>query len=80
MSGRGNGYDNAPTEGFFGKLKMEWIQQTLYETRGHARTDIFFYIEAFYNRKRRHSTLGYLCPEAYEAGFYQHQSALSLCP
>jgi putative transposase len=41
MSGRGNCYDNAPTESFFGKLKMEWIQQTLYESRDHARTDTY---------------------------------------
>jgi len=79
MSGRGNCYDNAPTESFFGKLKMEWIQQTLYENRDHARTDIFFYIEAFYNRKRRHSSLGYLSPDAYEASFNQQQSALTAC-
>lgn len=47
MSGTSNCYDNAPTEGFFGSLKMEWVHHTPYETRAQARTDIFFYIEAF---------------------------------
>ena len=42
-----------------------------------ARTDIFFYIEAFYNRQRRHSTLGYVSPAAHEAAYYQHQLALT---
>lgn len=52
----------------------------LYETRSQARTDIFFYIEAFYNRQRRHSTLGYVSPEAYEAAYYQSQHRLALIP
>jgi len=80
MSGKGNCYDNAPTESFFGTLKMEHVHHVTYETRTEARTDIFFYIEAFYNRKRRHSTLGYVSPEAYEAAYYQHQLALTECP
>jgi putative transposase len=71
MSGRGNCYDNAPTESFFGKLKSEWTQHKSYATRAQARTDIFFYIEAFYNRRRLHSSLGYLSPEAFEAAYYQ---------
>lgn len=77
MSGTGNCYDNAPTERFFGSLKMEWVHHVVYETRAQARTDIFFYIEAFYNRQRRHSTLGYLSPAAHEAAYYQHQLALT---
>jgi len=78
MSGTGNCYDNAPTESFFGSLKMEWVHHTVYETRAQARTDIFFYIEAFYNRQRRHSTLGYVSPAAYESAYYQHQRELAL--
>ena len=77
MSGTGNCYDNAPTESFFGSLKMEWVHHVVYETRSQARTDIFFYIEAFYNRQRRHSTLGYVSPAAHEAAYYQHQLALT---
>lgn len=79
MSGTGNCYDNAPAESFFGSLKMEWLFQTQHETRAQARTDVFFYIEAFYNRQRRHSTLGYLSPAAFEALYYerQHQAALT---
>lgn len=81
MSGAGNCYDNAPTESFFGSLKMEWLHHLLYQTRPQAQTDIFFYIEAFYNRKRRHSTLGYLSPADFEAAYYQqqHQLALTEC-
>lgn len=82
MSGTGNCYDNAPTESFFGSLKTEHVHHVLYESRAQARTDIFFYIEAFYNRQRLHSTLDYVSPEAYEAAYYQrqHQLALTPCP
>lgn len=82
MSDTGNCYDNAPTESFFGSLKTEHVHHILYESRAQARTDIFFYIEAFYNRQRRHSTLGYVSPAAYEAAYYQrqHQLALTECP
>ena len=62
MSGRGNCYDNAPVESFFGSLKAELVHHAVYRTRQEAMTDIFFYIEGFYNRTRRHSTLGYLSP------------------
>lgn len=77
MSGTGNCYDNAPAESFFGSLKMELVHHTIYQTRAQARTDIFFYIEAFYNRQRRHSTLGYVSPAAHETAYYQHQLALT---
>lgn len=52
------------------------MHHLIYETRAQARTDIFFYIEAFYNRQRRHSTLGYVSPAAYEAAYYQRQHQL----
>ena len=80
MSRTGNCYDNAPTESFFGTLKTELVNHRRYETRAEAKTDIFFYIEGFYNRKRRHSTLDYLSPEAFEATFHDQQSVLTLCP
>jgi putative transposase len=66
MSRAGNCYDNAPTESFFGTLKTEQVHHCHYATRAEAKTDLFEYIEAFYNRSRRHSTLGYLCPMVFE--------------
>lgn len=71
MSDTGNCYDNAVVESFFGSLKMELVYQATYRTREEAMTDIFFYIEGFYNRQRRHSTLGYVSPLAFEARYYQ---------
>ena len=66
MSGRGNCYDNAVVESFFGLLKRERVNRTRYLTRDEARDDIFDYIERFYNRKRRHGYLGNISPAAFE--------------
>ena len=66
MSRKGNCWDNAPVESFFHSLKTEWVRFEDYKTRTEARTSIFTYIELFYNRKRRHSSLGYRSPIAYE--------------
>lgn len=66
MSGKGNCYDNAVVESFFHSLKTELIQFGNYQSRAEARSDIFEYIEIFYNRVRRHSTLDYLSPLDYE--------------
>jgi transposase InsO family protein len=66
MSRSGNCYDNAPMESFFATLKTELIFHRHYATRGQAQTDIFEYIEVFYNRYRRHSALGYCNPVAFE--------------
>jgi transposase InsO family protein len=55
------------TESFFGTLEVELTGHRDYQNRSNAKTDIFEYIEAFYNRKRRHSALGYLSPAEYEA-------------
>ncbi|MCP4540413.1 MAG: IS3 family transposase [Chloroflexi bacterium] len=66
MNGVGTWYDNAPMESFFGTLKSEWVYHRVYRTRDQARSDIFYYIEAFYNRHRLHSSLGYLSPEEFE--------------
>lgn len=79
MSGTGNCYDNAPIESLFGTLKTELVHHRSYRTREEAKTDIFFYIEAFYNRRRRHSALGYLSPLDFEL-VHQDQSALTYCP
>ncbi len=67
MSRRGNCWDNACVESFFGTLKRELVYHRRYVTREEARQDIFEYIEVFYNRQRRHSTLGYHSPAEYEA-------------
>lgn len=66
MSGRGNCYDNAVAESFFSNLKNELVHHCDFHTREAARTAIFDYIEVFYNRKRRHQTLGYLSPAQFE--------------
>ena len=66
MSRKGNCWDNAVMESFFGSLKTEWTSGKSYKTRAEAKQDIFKYIELFYNRKRRHASLGYLSPAAYE--------------
>jgi putative transposase len=67
MSAKGNCYDNAVMESFFGTLKTESVYHEHYATHEQARQSIFDYIEAFYNRQRRHSALGYLSPEDFEA-------------
>lgn len=67
MSGKGNCYDNAAAESFIGTLKMELVHHAVYRTRKEGETDIFFYIEGFYNRTRRHTTLGFLSPAEFEA-------------
>jgi putative transposase len=67
MSRTGNCWDNACVESFFGTLKRERVYQRRYVTREEARQDIFEYMEVFYNRQRRHSTLGYDSPVEYEA-------------
>jgi transposase InsO family protein len=66
MSRRGNGWDNAPMESFFASLKKELVHHEDDATREQARASIFEYIEAFYNRVRRHSALGYVAPDQYE--------------
>lgn len=62
MSGKGDPWDNAVMESFFGSLKTELIHHKNYKTRQEARREIFEYIEVFYNRVRLHSALGYLSP------------------
>ncbi len=66
MSRKGNCYDNAAKESFFHTLKTELVHHEHYRTRAEARASIFEYIEAFYNRQRMHSTLGYRSPVEFE--------------
>jgi putative transposase len=67
MSRTGNCYDNAAMESFWSTLKRERVYRHQYATREQAAQSIFEYIEVFYNRKRRHSALGYVSPEQFEA-------------
>ncbi len=66
MSRKGDCWDNAVAESFFKTLKVERVNDRDYWTREEAQTDIIDYIERFYNRKRRHSYLGYVSPVEYE--------------
>lgn len=66
MSRKANCWDNAPMESFFATLKKELVHHEKYATRAEARQSIFEYIEAFYNRVRLHSSLGYVSPEQFE--------------
>jgi transposase InsO family protein len=75
MSRRGNCWDNAPTESFFASLKKELVYRTRFTTREQARSAVFAWIEVWYNRKRLHSTLGYVSPEAFERQYQEQQQA-----
>ena len=66
MSRIGDCWDNAPAESFFGKLKTEHICGQVYQDLYEAEQELFWYIEVFYNRKRRHASLGYLSPAEFE--------------
>lgn len=67
MSRKGNCYDNAVAESFFARLKSEWVNHERYHSRAEAVQSLFYYIEIFYNRKRRHSSINYATPQEYEA-------------
>lgn len=66
MSRKGNCWDNAPSESFFASFKRELVHRYSFKTREEARQAIFRWIEVWYNRKRRHSALGYISPEEFE--------------
>ena len=70
MSGKGNCFDNAPMESFWGTLKQELVHHRRYRTRREAIQDITEYIEIFYNRQRRQARLGFLSPAVYAQRFY----------
>lgn len=71
MSGKGNCYDNAPMESFWGILKNELVYHRHYKTRAEAKREITEYIEIFYNRQRIQEKLGYLSPAAFEQKYYE---------
>jgi transposase InsO family protein len=75
MSRKGNCYDNAPMESFWGTMKNELVHHRRYRTREEATREITEYIEVFYNRERRQKRLGYLSPIAYERKFYTERTA-----
>lgn len=77
QSGTGNCYDNAVIESFFHTLKTEHIYFEQYESREQAERSIFEYVEVFYNRQRRHSTLEYMSPAAFEKQWQQEARGLS---
>ena len=66
MSRKADCFDNAAMESFFATLKVECVYRRDYKTREEAQANLFEYIEVFYNRKRRHSTLGYESPAEFE--------------
>ena len=70
MSGRGNCFDNAPMESFWGIIKQELIHHRHYRSRREAMDDIMEYIEIFYNRQRLQARLGYLSPATYAQKYY----------
>jgi putative transposase len=74
MSGKGNCYDNAPMESFWGTLKTELVFHRHFKTRQEAMMAITEYIEIFYNRQRKQKKLGYLSPAAFQRLFYEQQA------
>jgi transposase InsO family protein len=71
MSGVGQCWDNAPVESFFGRLKCELAPDEVFTTRDQARAVVFEYLEVFYNRVRRHSSLGFVSPAEFERAHSQ---------
>ena len=71
MSRKGNCWDNAVMESFLARLKVELIYPENYRTVDALRAGLFEYLEIFYNRQRRHSSLGYTAPAGYELQFHQ---------
>ncbi len=65
LSRKGNCWDNAPMEAFWGKMKYEWLKEQHFRTRDEARAAVFEYVEIFYNRQRLHESNGYLTPEEF---------------
>ena len=75
MSRRGNCWDNAVAESFFATVKVELVHDATWATRAAARAELFEYIEVFYNGQRRHSSLGYLSPRAFERQRVERRAA-----
>ncbi len=75
MSRKGNCYDNAPMESFWGSLKNELVHHQRYATHAAAQSATQEYIESFYNRQRRHSRLGYVPPALFAESFSKQPQA-----
>ena len=75
MGSKGDAFDNAVAESFFATLKKELVHRRSWPTRRELISEVFDYVEAFYNRQRRHSTLGYLTPEEFENSTLADDSA-----
>ena len=75
MGAVGNCYDNAMAESFFATLECELLQRVPFASREQAEQELFVFVEAFYNRQRRHSALGYLSPVEFERAWYRQQQA-----
>ena len=76
MSAKGCCYDNAFAESFFATIKAELLPQTgVFDSHHHARSAIFDYIETFYNRRRKHSSLGYLSPERFSELYFEKKQS-----
>jgi putative transposase len=76
MGSKGDCYDNAVKESFFASLEKDLLRRRSFRTRQQARTEVFDYIEVFYNRERLHSTLGYRSPDEYEHDYYERSDCL----
>ena len=76
MSRKGNCWDNAVAESFFATVKTELVYRRRFATRAEAREAIFDFIEVFYNRRRRHSTLGYVSPVDFEKNFVESKMSV----
>ena len=75
MGAVGNCFDNAMAESFFASLEWELLQRMPFQTRKEPQTEVFRYLEGFYNLRRRHSALGYLSPEEFERRWLEEQRA-----
>jgi putative transposase len=76
MGSKGDAYDNAVKESFFASLEKDLLRRRCFRTRREARSQVFDYIEVFYNRERLHSTLGYRSPEEYEQDYARNDPQL----
>ena len=75
MGSIGDPWDNAMAETFFASLEKELLRRERFDTREQARMRLFWYIECFYNTRRRHSALGGISPQAYETRYYGQADA-----
>jgi putative transposase len=78
MGSKGDCFDNALAESFFATLKKELVQCRSWPTKAELQTEVFEYIEGFFNRRRRHSTLGMLSPLEFERNHHQQNEKIEL--